>query len=332
MNTKKLTALALVSSLFLSIILTGCSSAGKEAKSEKPKFPTKAITLIVPFAAGGVSDLVSRQISQTAKQYLGQPINVVNRPGGSGTVGTNEVITSNPDGYTLLFGSSGELSSGLHVVKAPYDLTKYTPLTQVGSLRVAVAVKKDAPWNTLKDLVDYAKQNPGQLSAGIPGEGTVVHLTGTNFAKKSGISFTTVPFQGSGQLIPSLLGGHVDIAFLNVSEIMSQYKAGEVKLLGVFADSRVDAVKDVPTAKEQGIDVSGGASHYIVAPNNLPDDIAKVLQDALKKTLEDPQFIDFAKNMGYQIVASDTAKSKKELKDWFDLTGELYTELGMNKQ
>ncbi|SDE41264.1 Bug family tripartite tricarboxylate transporter substrate binding protein [Sporomusa acidovorans] len=329
MNMKKRTIFLMVSLLSFVLVISGCNTASKTQKKEVAQFPTKPITLVVPFAAGGVSDLVSRQIAQVGKTYLNQPINVVNRPGGSGTVGTNEVVSANPDGYTLLFGSSGELSSGLHVVKAPYDLSKYTPLAQVGSLRVAVAVKRDAPWNTLKELVDYAKQNPGKLSAGIPGEGTVVHLTGVNFSQKAGISLTTVPFQGSGQLIPSLLGGHVDVGFLNVSEIMNQYKAGEAKILAVFADTRVDAIKDVPTAKEQGIDVAGGASHYIVAPNGLPENVAKALQAALQKTLEDAQFRDFAKNMGYQVVYSDTDKSKKDLQDWYDLTGKIYSDLGM---
>lgn len=215
------------------------------------------------------------------------------------------------------------------MVKAPYGIDKYSPLVQIGSLRVAVAVKKDAPWQNLQELIAYAKQNPDKLSVGIPGEGTVVHLTGVNFSQKAGIKLTSVPFQGSGRLIPSLLGGHVDLAFLNVSEIMSQYKAGEVRLLGVFADTRVEAVKDVPTAKEQGIDIAGGASHYIVAPNGLPDNVAKTLQEALKRVTEDPQFQEFAKNTGYQVIYAETDKSKQDLKQWYETTGKIYTDLGM---
>lgn len=329
MSAKKISVFLGMLLLFAAVAAAGCNTAKQTPQKQEVQYPTKPITLVVPFAAGGVSDLVSRQIAQVSKNYLPQPVNVVNRPGGSGTVGTNEVISANADGYTLLFGSSGELSSGLHVVKAPYGIDKYTPLIQVGSLRVAVAVKKDAPWQNLQELIAYAKQHPDKLSVGIPGEGTVVHLTGVNFTQQAGIKLTAVPFQGSGQLIPSLLGGHVDLAFLNVSEIMSQYKAGEVRLLGVFADTRVDAVKDVPTAKEQGIDVAGGASHYIVAPNGLPDHVAQTLQAALKQVTEDPQFQEFAGNTGYQVIYAETDKSKQDLQQWYETAGQIYTDLGM---
>ncbi len=329
MNAKKVTAFLGMLLLMVAVAAAGCNTARQSAKKEEVKYPIKPITLIVPFAAGGVSDLVSRQIAQVSKSYLSQPVNVVNRPGGSGTVGTNEVVTANPDGYTLMFGSSGELASGLHVVKAPYGVDQYTPLVQVGALRIALVVKKDAPWQNLQEFVAYAKQNPDKLSAGIPGEGTVVHLTGVNFQQKAGIKLTSVPFQGSGQLIPSLLGGHVDLAFLNVTEIMSQYKAGEVRILAVFADTRIDAINDVPTAKEQGVDIAGGASHYIIAPNGLPENVAKALQAALKKATEDRQFQDFANSTGYQVIYTETDKAKQDLKQWHETAGKIYSDLGM---
>lgn len=338
MRNKKVGLLAVILGMMV-LFLTACGGAGgggkegkNEANKQQEKFPIKPITLVVPFSAGGISDTLARAIAETSKKYLDQPINVVDQPGGSGTVGTNQVVTSKPDGYTLLLGSSGELASGLHLVKAPYGLDSYTPLCQIGWMRVVLATRKDAPWKSLKDFIEYAKKNPEKVSVGVPGTGSVVALTGYMFCQQVGIKLNFVPFQGSGPLVPALLGGHVDVALLNVPEISSQFKAGEANILVVFSDERVEAVKDVPTAKEQGYDVSGGASHFIVGPNGIPEEIAKVIRGTIKKVVSDPKFIETTNQLGYQLKYAETAESKEFLKKWYETAGEIYKKLGMVQQ
>ncbi|NLW07527.1 MAG: tripartite tricarboxylate transporter substrate binding protein, partial [Clostridia bacterium] len=297
---------------------------------EEIVFPTKPITLVVPFAAGGISDTLSRAIAEVSKNYLDQPINVVNREGGSATVGTNEVITAKPDGYTLLFGSSGELASGMHLVQAPYNMDSYTPLCQIGSMRGVLAVNKDAPWSNLEEFIAYAKERPGEVTIGVPGKGNVITLVAHNFCRQAGIELNFVPFQGSGPVIPALLGGHVDVAILNVPEISGQYNAGEAGILAVFSEQRIDVIKDVPTAIEQGFDIVGGASHFITAPNGVPEEVAQIIRDAMKKVTEDPKFIETTSKMGYEIIYNgDTEACKAFLKDWHETAGEIYKELGM---
>lgn len=328
MGLKKIMTAALIAALAV-MTLTAC---GTKKEETKVNYPAKPITLIVPFSAGGISDTMARAIAETGKKYLSQPINVVNRAGGSGTTGSNEVIKAAPDGYTLLYGSSGELASGLHLVKAPYKVGDYTPINKVGTMRVVLAVKKDAPWKDLKEFVEYARNNPEKVTVGIPGKGTVVHLTGEDFSQKAGIKLNVVPFQGSGPLLPALLGGHVDAALLNVPEIMNQYKAGEANILAVFSDERVGVVKDVLTAKEQGFDVDGGASHFIVGPKGLPPEVIKTLQEAMQKITQDPQFLQTTDTLGYQVEYADTAASETFLQKWYQSAGEIYQKLGMSQQ
>ncbi len=301
--------------------------------SAAKNFPAKPITLIVPFSAGGISDLLARLISDVSKKYISQPINVVNRPGGSGTIGINEVVTSKPDGYTLGLGSAGETCSALHLIKAPYNLDSYTPICQIGNSRYALVVRKDAPWNNLKEFVDYVKKNP-KMNVGVPGKGTVQHLTAEYFCQIANIDLNFVPFQGSGPVIPALLGGHVDAAMFNVTEILGMYKAKEVKLLTVFSQKRIETVdlKDVPTVKEQGFNVNVfGGAHFIVAPNNIPSGTLRELRGLMKNIVADEKFVDTLLPMGYGPGYGTTSQSKKFFKEWYEISGGIYQKLGMVK-
>jgi tripartite-type tricarboxylate transporter receptor subunit TctC len=312
--------------LAITLTMTTCN-----VMAAKVQYPSKPITLIVPFSAGGISDLIARNISEAAKRYTTQPVNVINRPGGSATIGTTEVVTSRPDGYTLLYGSSGELASGLHLVKAPYGLDSYVPFCQIGSMRVALAVNASSKWKDLKEFIAYAKANPKKINIGVPGKGTVVHLTGEYFCQKAKIKLNIVPFQGSGPLIPALLGEHIDAALVNAPEITSQYNAKGVNVLAVFSDERVGVLKDVSTAKEQGFNVIGGASHFIVGPKGVPANTANAIRNLMKQITSDPQFLNNVTNLGYSIKYNDTKTSQKFLKKWYLTSKGIYQKLGMTQ-
>lgn len=294
-------------------------------------YPEKPIKIIVPYSAGGISDTLARAAAEGAKRHVPRPVVVENRPGGSATVGTNELVSSKPDGYTLEWGSSSELCSALHILQAPYTMNDFDVLVGAGTMKVAVAVRNESQFKTLKELVEFCVQNPGKLKAGVPGQATVVHLTGELFGMRSGAKMTFVPFQGSGPLIPAILGGHVDVGFLNVPEAMPHKASGQMRVLGVFSEKRSKVMADVPTAKESGYDVVGGASHYLVGPRKLPPDVRSYLIQSFKKAFQDPQFVEVTDRIGYDVEIRDSDEAFETLKAWFKVSSEIYSSLGMKK-
>jgi tripartite-type tricarboxylate transporter receptor subunit TctC len=329
MKKKHIYSLLFIGLLALALLFTGCSNQGADKGGEdgEVEYPTKPIELVVPYSAGGVSDIVARYIADTAKDYFPQPITVQNREGGSGSVGTTYLINANPDGHIMMFGSSSELSSGIHISEANYGMDDYEPVIGIGGLRVVLATT--GQWEDYDEFIEYAKANPGKVVAGVPGSATVVHLTAERFAKEAGIELNFVPSQGSGPLVLALLGEHVDIAFLNVPEIINQYKAGEAKILAALCDERVGVMPDVPTVSEMGIEVSGGAVHFITLPKGVPSATKEYIHDTMKEIFEDPNFVKKCEDLGYVIQYNDEAGSRAFLKDWYDATESLYKELGL---
>lgn len=294
-------------------------------------FPEKPITLMVPYSAGGPSDTISRIIADVATKYVDQPITVINRPGGSGTISVYELTKAKPDGYTMLFGSNSETASNLHRVKTNFGIEDYDVICRVGTMLVTLCSSKHN-WKNLEEFVAWAKEKKGDFTAGVPGLGTIVRLTGERFAKDAGFKFKVVPFKGSGPVIPAVLGGHIDVAFLNVPEVSPQYQAGKMNVVAVFGDQRSNVLPDVPTAKEQGFNIVGGAVHSIVVPNGVPENIKKKLHEIISNVIKDQKFKDAVAKIGYTPMYADAATSKKFLKEWYDATGVLMKELGLAKK
>ena len=309
---------------------TGAKNSGNNA-GETVSYPTKPIELIVPFDAGGVSDILARSFVDAAQGIISQPITVKNIGGGSGTIGNYELVKSPPDGYTWLWAATGHISSTLHITPAQYTKDDFTIVNKAGEMVAAVVVPKDSPFQTLQDLVDYAKANPGKLTVGNPGEGTVVALLANMFADETGVEIEHVPYQGSGPLLPSVLGGHVQVGFMNVPEVRGQVEAGELRALAVLSEQRVELLPDIPTAIEQGIDVAGGASHFIIIPNNVPEEIVAKIDELTKKVYESENFKQKMADISYQLAYKNGADAKAEVDEWYEKTGELYRKLGLIK-
>jgi tripartite-type tricarboxylate transporter receptor subunit TctC len=309
--------------LFLLQIFIGPSYAQED-------YPIKPVNLIVPWPVGGLSDIIARIIAEIGRKHFPQPFIVVNRAGASGTAGMQELVNSKPDGYTIAFATNSEGGSSLHILHAAYTIDSYTIICRTGGQPVCIATK--GPWNSLKEFVDYTRKNPDKIRAGVPGLGTIVRLTGEQFAIKAGLKFKVVPFKGSGPSLTALLGGHIEIGLMNVPEIISLYKAGELKVLCVFSDKRSKPLPGVPTAKEQGFDVVGGATQFIIVPNGVPKQIREKLDGAMKKALEDPEFNKKTTELGYMPSYADSETSKALIKEWYKTSGELYNMLGMKKE
>jgi len=264
---------------------------GAKESATVEKYPAKPITIIVPFAAGGSADLAARALSKSAQQHLGQPFVVVNTPGGAGTIGMNEIAGSKPDCYTI-----GTI--GLNVILQPlYGPTRYhyptalEPLVKVVSAPTVLAVLSEKPWENLNDLVDYAKEHPGEIKFGHAGLGTTMHITGELLAKETDINIVQVPFKGDSESLAALLGGHVQF-ILATPTLKEHIKSGKIKLLGVAEEKRLTlpGFEQVQTFKEQGINVAFDFWIGVVAPKGLPLPEKTRLAAGLKEMINDNEF------------------------------------------
>ncbi len=260
------------------------------------EFPTKEVQIIIPYAAGGATDLIFRALAATTGKYLGKAVIVVNRPGGGGTVGVTEVSQAKPDGYTLLSAIT-PLTILPHQVKTTFTYKSFEPIINVVKDPGMFLVRSDSPWKSLSEFLDYAKKNPEMITVGNSGAGGGVHLIALAFEKTAGVKFNHIPFAGGGPSVTALLGGHINAVSVSPPEGIEHVKAGKLKIIALFAEKRFELFPDVPTVKEQGIDFTMGQWRGLAAPKGTPPDVIKKLHDAFKKGMEDPIFIKNAKDM-----------------------------------
>jgi len=263
-------------------------------------FPTKEIQIIIPWAAGGATDLVFRALGASTAKYLGKAVVVVNRPGGAGAVGYTEGAQAKPDGYTLVAAVT-PLTILPHQVKTAFSYKSFDPVINVVSDPSMFLAKVDTPWKNLKEFVDYAKKNPNTITVGNSGAGGGVHLVALAFEKAAGIKLNHIPFSGGGPSVTALLGGHINAVSVSPPEGISQVQAGKLKIIGLFSDKRLELFPNVPTAKEQGINFTMGMWRGLAAPMGTPPEAIKKLHDAFKKGMEDPVFKKNAKDMSVEL-------------------------------
>ena len=263
-------------------------------------FPTKEVQIIIPWAAGGATDLIFRALAATTGKYLGKAVIVVNRPGGAGAVGYTEAAQAKPDGYTLVSAIT-PLTILPHQVKTAYTYKNFEPIINVVSDPGMFLVRSDAPWKSLKEFLDYAKKNPDMITVGNSGSGGGVHLIALAFEKAAGVKFNHIPFAGGGPSVTALLGGHVNAVSVSPPEGIEHVKAGKLKIIALFAEKRFEMFPDVPTVKEQGVNFVMGQWRGLVASKGTPPDVIKKLHDAFKKGMDDPVFQKNAKDMAINL-------------------------------
>lgn len=252
------------------------------------KFPSRAITLIAPWPAGGASDGVMRAIAESASRQLGVPVVVENKPGVGGTLGASAMVGAKPDGYTLT-----QLPLGIyrlpHMQKMPFDPVKdITHLVGLVGYTFAITCTADAPFKTIQEMVAYAKANPGKLEYGHTGTGTTPHLAVEEFSEKAGIQLNPIPYKGSAELVPAILGGHIRV-MSGTLDVAPHVDSGKLRFLATLGSQRNKAYPNVPTVKESGWDTISESPFGIGAPAGMDPAVTKVLHDAFKKTLEDPK-------------------------------------------
>ena len=253
-------------------------------------FPTKPITLICPWPGGGSSDLVMRSIAEAAGRQLNQTIVIENRPGASGTLGAVAMVAARPDGYVLTQ-TPITVFRIPHLQKVAFDpLKDITYIIGLTGYTFGVVVRADAQWKNFKELIDYAKANPGKVSYGTPGAGTSLHITMEEIAANAGVKFLHVPYKGVAENIQGLLGGHIDVT-TDSTGWASQVDSGRARLLVTWGAERTKRWPGVPTLKELGYGIVSDSPYGIAGPRGMDPAVVKTLHDAFKRALDDPNLL-----------------------------------------
>lgn len=267
-------------------------------------YPDRPIRLIVPFGPGGSSDLVARMIAKDAQKHLGQPFVIDNRPGAAAMIGLNELVQAKPDGYTIGITNSGMVTQPLYGIAKHNYVTDLQPIAQLGEVPFVLCVAGDSKFKTIEDLIAFAKANPKAVNYGITGIGNTSHIGPEHLKYLAKFPMEAVNFSGGGDLVTSLLGGHIQAGGINPVDIREQVKAGKIRALVIFGEKRLadPLFADVPTARERGFDVSVTLWQGIGAPKGMPEAVRARLSDAFDKIMASKETRDALQGLGLDPV------------------------------
>jgi tripartite-type tricarboxylate transporter receptor subunit TctC len=307
--------------ILLSIGIFPATSPGQE-------YPTKPIQLIMSWPPGGLAPVLSGLVVEEAKKYLSKPVLVVYKTGGGGTIGGGYVAKSPPDGYTLLFARPSHISTPI-VQKSDYSIDDFEIIGQIATGPLTLAVKADAPWKTLRELINYAKKNPGLLTCGTSGTYSSVHFHFLRIERQFGIKLSYVPFKGSGDALAALAGGHISLSTKYPGEGEPLVDSGKIKVLTVFDSKRCKFYPNIPTSSEEGFDAEASAWAVLMAPKGTPKPILNTWEDLIRKMASDRSFIDKAEKLHIEIEFKSAADSKKIVLKEFEDFSKIAKELGL---
>jgi tripartite-type tricarboxylate transporter receptor subunit TctC len=275
-------------------------SIGAVPDSVSAAYPEKVISWIIPWSAGGRTDVAARIFAPALEKQLGKPVIVINKPGAGGVVGSKEAAMAKPDGHTIML-TSISLILTQYTAPTPTHLKDYTLACQLLTSPALAVVNSKSPWNSLRDFVEYGKANPGKIKNGASGTGTSDHIFAAAFQKAAGIKMTHVPYAGDAPAVAAVVGKHVDCNFAPMPSVKSFVDAGELKILGVGSEKRRPLYPNVPTWKEQGVDMSISAFQGIYLPKNTPKEIVSILEKAFEKILKDPDVVSKIEKVGIEL-------------------------------
>jgi tripartite-type tricarboxylate transporter receptor subunit TctC len=283
-------------------------------------YPTHPVRVVVPYGPGGV-DLQVRAMAPTLSRILGQQVVIENKEGGGAVIGTSAVKNATPDGYTILFTGTSALAVIPHMRKnVGYSADDFVALGNATGTPLLIAVRADAPYKTLQELVAYAKANPGKINMGSAGPGTTTHMAGEAFQLAAGIDFTHIPFKGVGAATQAILGGNSDIVFGVPTTILPHAQAGKLRVLASMGPKRSEFAPDVPTLVEAGYDVTEVTRFGFFAPKATPPAVQQKLVDAIAQAVREPDFIAAMKKSNTSVLyltpAQQRAAVDAESKHW----------------
>jgi tripartite-type tricarboxylate transporter receptor subunit TctC len=272
--------------------LLGCAllhvASVHTALGEAAKFANRPIQLIVPYAAGGATDAVARLLQQGMEQRLGQPILVINRPGASTTLGTQQVARATPDGHTLALVSVPHVANYTLLKEMPYQQSDFIPITPVTNTPIVLVVNPALPIHSVSELIAYIKARPGEVNTGTFGIGTSAHLAALLFESKIGARLQAVHYRGGAPAAMGVMTGEVQMAFGTPLSVAGGIDGGKLRPIAVTTDKRINVYPNVPTIREQGLDYVNGAWFGILAPANTPAPIVRELFESIRDTMAQP--------------------------------------------
>lgn len=309
------------------LCLTGilAISVGMSIQVHAQNFPTKPITLVVPFSAGGPTDAVARMLAGPMSQTLGQTVIVENTAGAGGTIGSNRVAKANPDGYTILLHHMGMATAPSLYNKLPFNpLKDFEYIGQVVDVPMTLIARKNFPANNYQELITYLKANKDKIMLANAGPGSVAQLCGLLFMSKTGIQLTTVPYKGTGPAMTDILGGQVDLLCDQTSNTVANIKANTVKAFGATTLKRLSTLPNLPTLHEQGLKgFEVVVWHGLYAPKDTPKPTLEKINVAMKAALNDPTVKSRLADLSIEIPSSDKLtpsglqkQLESEIKKW----------------
>jgi tripartite-type tricarboxylate transporter receptor subunit TctC len=305
-----------------SFILSAVVGPGPGPSFAQGGYPTRPVKFVIPYPSGGSNDILARVVGDKLQAKWGQPVVIENRTGGSGNIGAAMVAQSEPDGYTLLVAATPPIATNQSLYKnLSYNANEFVPITVFGSVPNLVIVRKGLPVNSVKELIAYAKANPGKLIYGSQGVGNTPHLTANMFMNMTGTSMVHVPYRGETLVYQDMLGERVDVFFGNISGALALYRDGKLKVLAVTDKARAAAMPDVPTSAEAGLPgLISGAWYAMVGPPKLKlelrDQIAKATIEVLKMPDVQQRFRALNVEPDGSTPAETAAFIKEEIRRW----------------
>jgi tripartite-type tricarboxylate transporter receptor subunit TctC len=291
-------------------------------------YPSRPITIIVPFAAGGPTDAVARAISDRMRISLGQPVIVENVTGAGGSIGTTRAVRAAPDGYTVCLGHTGTHVVNGAIYPLQYDLLNdFAPISLLATNTMIVVTKKDVPPKNLRELIDWLKANPGKVSVGTAGVGSASHFSGVYFRDLIKAQFTFVPYRGTGPAMLDLMAGQIDMIVDQVSNAITQVKAGTIKAYAIADTKRLATAPEIPTADEAGLPgFHISLWNALWAPKGTPKDVIAKLNAAVRDALNDPKVRKHLADVGLEIPPPERltpealgAYQKAEMEKWWPI-------------
>ena len=280
-------------------------------------WPSKPVSLVVPFPAGGTTDVLARALAERLSPAIGQPVIVENKPGAGATIGADYVAKAKADGHTLLIGAVHHTIASSVYKKLPYDFQKgFEPVTVIAMVPNVLVVNARTPAKNVNELVALIKAKPAEASYGSNGNGTAQHLIGTQFQQQTGTRLQHIPYKGSGPLATDLLGGQILMSFDTITPVLPHIKAGKLRPLAVTTDTRSAALPDVPTLAEAGLaGFNIGTWFGVLAPAATPRDVVARLNAEMVKIIKSPEFVKRMDDIGAQPVGNKADEMARQIKE-----------------
>lgn len=308
---------AIRASLLAFSLIGGSALAQAASTGSGQAWPAKPISLIVPFPAGGTTDVLARAVGQELSKSLGQPVVVESKPGAGATLGADYVAKARADGHTLLMGAVHHTIATSVYKKLPYDFQKdLLPVTTVALVPNVLVVNPGVPAKSVSELLALAKASPGKLTYGSNGNGTGQHLIGAQFEGMGGVQMLHVPYKGSGPLTTDLLGGQITMSFDTITPVLPHIKAGKLRALAITTGKRSTALPDVPTLDEAGLKgFNLGTWFGVLAPAGTPREIVTRLNTELVKIIQSPDFRKRMEDIGAEPIGNTPEQMAKQIRD-----------------